>query len=512
MLPVSRPGEAELSPGPNGPKNGPDASQKAVPDRITLPQRVRRLISDTDTPISLFLAVAGTDEAFLLESAEVDGRWGRYSVLGCDFALTLACRGGRLALDIRDPRLKSLADCADMPFTDGVRAVMRRLELAPEADLPPITRALYGYFGYETAALFNPKLARACPDMPDQAEACLVLPGTLLLFDHLYHSLCQISLGEHRDLRAAAPAANAGPIPAGTDQDGDQTAAPAPITTHTGHEAYLQRVTRVREMLRQGEAIQVVPSTRFSTPFNGSAFSLYRRMRRVNASPYMFFMRLPGITLFGSSPEVMVRCEEGRLLLSPIAGTRRRGRDDAEDAELAAELRQDPKEQAEHVMLVDLGRNDLGRIARPGSVRVERLMEVERFSHVMHLTSRVTARLAEGLDALDVLAATFPAGTVSGAPKIRAMEIIAEEERLPRGPYAGCIGWLGLDADSVSLDTGITIRSMWVRDGTLNWQAGGGLVFDSDPEAEWKECCNKAAIMRTVLENATGESHVPARR
>ena len=234
-------------------------------------------------------------------------------------------------------------------------------------------------------------------------------------------------------------------------------------------------------------------------------------MRRCNASPYMFFMDLPGITLFGSSPEVMVRCDEGKLQLSPIAGTRKRGADDLEDARLAAELQEDPKERAEHVMLVDLGRNDLGRIARPGTVNVERLMEVERFSHVMHLTSRITARLQPDLDALDVLAATFPAGTVSGAPKVRAMEIIAKTEQLPRGPYAGCIGWLGLDDDNVSLDTGITIRSMWVKDGKLHWQAGGGIVFDSDPVAEWNEVYNKSAIMRTVL-NTTGEDHVPAHR
>ena len=234
-------------------------------------------------------------------------------------------------------------------------------------------------------------------------------------------------------------------------------------------------------------------------------------MRRCNASPYMFFMDLPGITLFGSSPEVMVRCDEGKLQLSPIAGTRKRGADDLEDARLAAELQEDPKERAEHVMLVDLGRNDLGRIARPGTVNVERFMEVERFSHVMHLTSRITARLQPDLDALDVLAATFPAGTVSGAPKVRAMEIIAETEQLPRGPYAGCIGWLGLDDDNVSLDTGITIRSMWVKDGKLHWQAGGGIVFDSDPVTEWNEVYNKSAIMRTVL-NTTGEDHVPAHR
>ena len=273
----------------------------------------------------------------------------------------------------------------------------------------------------------------------------------------------------------------------------------------------MDAVNKIKQMLRQGEAIQVVPSCRFSTPFAGDAFTLYRRMRRCNASPYMFFMDLPGITLFGSSPEVMVRCDEGKLQLSPIAGTRKRGADDLEDARLAAELQEDPTERAEHVMLVDLGRNDLGRIARPGTVNVERLMEVERFSHVMHLTSRITARLQPDLDALDVLAATFPAGTVSGAPKVRAMEIIAETEQLPRGPYAGCIGWLGLDDDNVSLDTGITIRSMWVKDGKLHWQAGGGIVFDSDPVAEWNEVYNKSAIMRTVL-NTTGEDHVPAHR
>ncbi|MDD3468895.1 MAG: anthranilate synthase component I family protein, partial [Thermoguttaceae bacterium] len=247
-------------------------------------------------------------------------------------------------------------------------------------------------------------------------------------------------------------------------------------------------------------------------PFTADPFPLYRRMRRRNASPYMFFMRFRDITLFGSSPEVMVRCTNNQLQLSPIAGTRCRGKDDAEDALLAAELQADPKERAEHVMLVDLGRNDLGRIAQPGSVKLERLMEVERFSHVMHLTSRVTARLENGLDAVDVLAATFPAGTVSGAPKVRAMELIAETEKAPRGPYAGCIGWLGLDKDEVHLDTGITIRSMWVRDGQLHWQAGAGIVFDSVPEKEWNECQNKAAVMRGIMQKTDGEYDVPAHR
>ena len=269
---------------------------------------------------------------------------------------------------------------------------------------------------------------------------------------------------------------------------------------------------RIQYMLQQGEAIQVVPSVRFSLPMRADGFALYRRMRRMNASPYMFYMHFPSICLFGSSPEVMVRCTKNDLHLAPIAGTRRRGRDDFEDHQLELDLLSDPKERAEHVMLVDLGRNDLGRIAEKGTVRVERLMQIERFSHVMHLTSQVSARLKGGLDAVDVLAATFPAGTVSGAPKVRAMEIIREMEDGPRGPYAGSIGWIGLDRDSVNLDMGITIRSMWIRNGRLFWQAGAGIVHDSVPENEWKEVCNKSAIMRLVLESGEGEENVSAHR
>ncbi len=473
----------------------------SAPD-VSLRQHARWLPADTDTPISLFLGMCRNRRGILLESAEVDGRWGRYSILACDFLLQATCRDGRLALSTEDDRLVPLRELDGLPFMDGLRALMNGLHLQqPEGvDLPPITRALYGYFGYGVASLFNRKLESSLP--PEKGEACLVLPGTVLVFDHLYNRLCQISLGKHRDVAGARMREDGAPCPAIAEDA---------VTAAPGREGYMRAVENIRQRLRQGEAIQVVPSCRFSTPFTGDAFTLYRRMRRRNASPYMFFMNLPEVTLFGSSPEVMVRCTEGKLQLSPIAGTRKRGCDDTEDARLAAELQEDPKERAEHVMLVDLGRNDLGRIARPGTVHVERLMEVERFSHVMHLTSRITARLQPGLDALDVLAATFPAGTVSGAPKIRAMEIIAETETLPRGPYAGCIGWIGLDDDSVSLDTGITIRSMWVKDGRLHWQAGGGIVFDSDPAAEWNEVFNKSAIMRTVL-NDTGDAHVPAHR
>ena len=266
-----------------------------------------------------------------------------------------------------------------------------------------------------------------------------------------------------------------------------------------GRGEFCRRVDHVREELLKGEAIQVVISTRFEAPFEGDAFELYRRLRRVNPSPYMFYMDLPGLVLMGASPELMIQCKANRLQLSPIAGTRKRGATDEEDALQAADLLRDPKEHAEHLMLVDLGRNDLGRIARTGSVRVDRQMDVERFSHVMHLTSRISAQLKEGLDAVDVIQATFPAGTVSGAPKVRAMEIIQEVEGLPRGPYAGCLGWIGLDKDSVNLDLGITIRSLWIRDGKVHWQTGAGVVYDSVPENEHTECLNKAAVINKIL-------------
>ncbi len=474
--------------------------------RLTLRQCARWLPADMDTPISLFFNMVGSGNGILLESAEVDGRWGRYSILACDPAMYIACQEGNLALNVLDERLASLRVHEGRPFVEGLRALMHGLDItAPEevTGLPPITRALYGYLGFGMAGLFNTKLARIMP--PHEADCHLMLPGTVLVFDHLYNRLCQVSLGAHSNVEKRSTASQQyTQSTSGGNTVGDIVAEP-------GEQGYKEYVRHIKEMLRQGEAIQVVPSVRFSTEFDGNPFELYRRMRRFNVSPYMFYMCFPDITLWGSSPEVMVRCTAGRLQLSPIAGTRRRGIDELEDARLATELREDPKERAEHVMLVDLGRNDLGRVATPGTVTLERYMEVERYSHVMHLTSRVGARLAEGLDALDVLAATFPAGTVSGAPKTRAMEIIRTLEGQSRGPYAGCIGWLGLDKNSVNLDTGITIRSMWKREGKIFWQAGGGIVHDSDPDLEWKEVCNKSAIMRLALQ-AEDEEHVFAHR
>ncbi len=454
---------------------------------ITLRQHAQWLDSDVETVIGLFLGRIGQGDGVLLESAEVDGRWGRYSLAAGDFLLLARCEQGRLALTINDARLEPLAEYQGRPYLEGLRLVLAaiNLEADPEApEFPPITRALYGYLGYGAAGLMERKLSAALP--PAGAEGVFALPSRVYLFDHTYNQLVRLSLTEGPE--AAAP-----PVPpAGTTV--------GPVSSSFSRAGYVQAVRDIKELIRQGQAIQVVLSTRFSAPFTGDLFEVYRRLRRLNPSPYMFFLRQGDFSLAVSSPEVMVSADRGRLRLCPIAGTRPRGQSLSEDSLFEEELSSDPKEQAEHVMLVDLGRNDLGRVAAPGTVKVDRFMEVERFSHVMHLTSHLSAALAEGRDAVDVIEAAFPAGTLSGAPKVRAMEIIAGLEPTPRGPYGGALGWLGLDKDSVSLDLGITIRGLWAREGRVFWQAGAGLVYDSDPEREWRECAQKG---RAALEALT---------
>lgn len=469
--------------------------------RIELTQYGQWLAADVQTPISLFLGLVGKRQGILLESAEVDGRLGRYSLIAWDYRLRLTCKDGCMDVQTQDQRLKPLEKLNGQAFVPALRQALSALKitaLGEFAGLPALARGLYGYFGYGMAGLFEAKLADKLP--VSQADACLVLPGRVALFDHLHHRCCVLSLDPDRfgveELHKPSP---------------DEIPVIGQIRETPQAEEFMERVRRTKELIRTGEVIQTVLSTRFEAPFSGEPFVLYRRLRQINPSPYMFFMRLPRLTLLGSSPELMVRCQDGLLDSRPIAGTRPRGESEAQDLELGEELLADPKERAEHVMLVDLGRNDLGRIATPGSVRVEKFMQVERFSHVMHLTSYVQARLARGLDCVDVLQATFPAGTVSGAPKIRAMEIIAEQEGLPRGPYAGTVGWLGLNQsdgpEQVNLDTGITIRSLWIKDGQVYFQAGAGIVADSEPDKEWQECRNKARVLLEAF-NRQGGSDV----
>ncbi|MEF2146478.1 MAG: anthranilate synthase component I family protein [Desulfovibrionaceae bacterium] len=465
---------------------------------LTLTQFGKWLPADVQTPISLYLGLVGDRQGVLLESAEVDGRLGRYSLIAWDFRCIFSQKNGVLAVDVLDQRLKPLKSLEGLPCADGLRRVLSMVEIEQDiAGLPAITRGLIGYMGYGVSGMLEPKLAQALP--PESADFNLVIPGRMMLFDHLRHQCCFLSLD-----RDDSPA----PAPVKWFQELTAPEAPEPVAT-PGQEAYKRAVVQAKELIADGECIQVVLSTRFSAPLSDAPFRIYRRLRQANPSPFMFYMNLPEMTLLGSSPEMLVRCQAGHLEVRPIAGTRPRGADESEDMALAEELLADPKERAEHVMLVDLGRNDLGRIATPGSVAVRKFMQVERFSHVMHLTSYVEARLREGLDAIDVLAAGFPAGTVSGAPKIRAMEIIADLEKVdgasrPRGPYAGCIGWIGLGSGPVNLDTGILIRSMWIKDGMCHWQAGAGIVYDSDPEKEWQECNNKARVLREVVRGREG--------
>lgn len=466
---------------------------------IYLQQKGTWLNSDVETPISLFLDNVGAGSGVLLESAEVDGRWGRYSLVASNFLLTLSCVDGLLKLAINDERFTSLLAYENMEYTEGLRQVMRAININPDPDFPlqpPITRGLYGYMGYGLAGILEKKLASKLP--PAEAEGVFVLPGQVFLFDHTYNRLACLDLVNGR-------ASRGGHKFSATEQ-GEQSPAETvelgPITCRPEREQFINNVKSVKELIYQGEAVQVVISTGFQASFKGDLFNVYRRLRQINPSPYMFYFNHQGFQLAVSSPEVMVSCNQDKLRLCPIAGTRPRGETLMEDSLFEADLTSDPKEQAEHVMLVDLGRNDLGMVAATGSVRVDRYMEVERFSHVMHLTSYLGADLEEGREALDVIRATFPAGTLSGAPKVRAMEIIADFENKPRGPYGGAMGWLGLDKDKVNLDLGITIRCLWARHGQVNWQAGAGVVYDSQPEMEWEECLNKSKVLRRALEEA----------
>ncbi len=460
---------------------------------IEIIQHGKWMQADTQTPVSLYVNLVGNEPGILLESTEVDGRLGRYSLIGWDFRLMLSCTDGNLNVTCEDERFAPLQAFHGTPFLQGIKGLTGELNIVPPTELgelPPMTRSICGYFGYTMGGIFEPALADRLP--PEEGEALYALPGKILLFDHLYSRCCYLTITEDLD---------PGPLSAAPVEEEPSCGA---ITATPDRETFIDSVAKAKELITEGEAIQIVLSSKRHCPFTGSSFTLYRRLRQINPSPYTFYIHFPEVTLIGSSPELLVKSTDNELLLRPIAGTRHRGATDEEDKALAVEMIEDPKERAEHVMLVDLGRNDLGRIATTGSVKVTRFMDVERFSHVMHLTSTITADLLPEKDGFDVLAATFPAGTVSGAPKIRAMQIIADMEPLERGPYAGSIGWIGVGKGPVNLDMGLTIRTMWVKDGVLTWQTGAGIVFDSDPVKEWEECQNKAGALFAAIETKGG--------
>ncbi|MDA8046888.1 MAG: chorismate-binding protein [Actinomycetota bacterium] len=487
----------------------------ALAARYTVVPVWRELLADLTTPVAAFsrLAADPTDRAFLLESVEHAERWGRWSFIGRRPSATLVARGAAISVEGTLP--------ASIPLDRGVLAAVQALleeYRSPVIDaLPPFYGGVVGYLGYDVVREVE-RLPEVPPDELGYPDAVLSVVGQVAAYDYWRQRVTLIE---------------AVPIPAGAagdrsfldrlydsalarlDQFAAEGATPVEeplvvppdrddelpdVRRRTSAEMFRAAVEVAKEHILAGDIFQVVLSQRFDLDLDADPFDLYRSLRQVNPSPYMYFLRHPELCVVGSSPEPMVQLLDGRVISRPIAGTRKRGRDDEHDRRLAAELAEHPKERAEHVMLVDLARNDVGRVVQFGSEQVDELMTLERYSHVMHLTSQVSGRLRAGLGPIDVLRATLPAGTVSGAPKVRAMEIIDRLEPVKRGPYAGVIGYFDF---SGNLDTAITIRTVLVGpDGRASVQAGAGIVADSDPDDEDLECRNKAAGLLAAVPGA----------
>ncbi len=485
--------------------------------------------ADLETPIGAFLRLDdGTTPAYLLESVEGGERLGRYSFLGIGPRRLLEVRDGRatiqdrpVSVDRYEPDLPTTSHAAPDPL-EAIRAFVPRRRVEPREGMPRFTGGAVGALAYDAVSSFEPRVPFPDADPVGTPLAAFIETDLVIVFDHLTHTLSAIASlhtapadleGRYRIAeaaifealeRTARPSAaelNGHAAPAGT-------ATPAlGIDTSLGRDEYIHAVEVAKDAIAAGEAIQVVLARRqsFDLPVDPASgrqldgIGQYRSLRRVNPSPYLFFVRVPSFEVVGASPELLVQLDGDKLTTHPIAGTRPRGASPAEDAILAEQLQRDPKERAEHVMLVDLGRNDLGRVARPGTVTVSKYMDVERYSHVLHLVSHVEARLRPDLDALDALRAVFPAGTLSGAPKVRAMQLIAAAEGERRGLYGGAVGYLGYDGN---LDTAITIRSAVLRDGRAHVHTGAGIVAGSVPEKEFEETEHKAAALRRAIEEA----------
>ncbi|MFD7546598.1 anthranilate synthase component I [Streptomyces sp. NPDC059578] len=480
--------------------------RKLAADRRVVPVS-RTLLADGDTPVGLYRKLAAERPGtFLLESAENGRSWSRYSFVGVRSAATLTTRDGRAHWQGTPP----VGVPVDGDPLVALRATVETLHTPRDltAGMPPFTGGMVGYLGYDIVRRLE-KIGPGEQDDLKLPELTMLLTSDLAVLDHWNGTVMLIANAiNHNDLDTGVDEAWADAVARLDAMEADlsrplaQPPAALPpselpeFTARWGGPDYQLAVADIKERIRAGEAFQVVPSQRFETPCEASALDVYRVLRATNPSPYMYLIRFDGFDVVGSSPEALVKVEDGHALLHPIAGTRPRGATPQEDQALADELLADPKERAEHLMLVDLGRNDLGRVCEPGSVEVVDFMSIERYSHVMHIVSTVTGRVAPGRTAYDVLTACFPAGTLSGAPKPRAMQIIDELEPSRRGLYGGCVGYLDFAGDS---DTAIAIRTALLRDGTAYVQAGAGVVADSDPEMEDQECRNKAAaVLRAV--------------
>ncbi|MGH6870987.1 MAG: anthranilate synthase component I [Rhizomicrobium sp.] len=470
-----------------------------------------RLIADLETPVTAYLKLGSSrDNAFLLESVQGGETRGRFSIVGIKPDLIWRCRDGKAEIN----RNARATPDAFTPVAGDALASLREIVHATRVELPsgvpPMAAGLYGYLGYDMIRLIE-KLGPAPPDSLGLPDAILLRPTIVAIFDNVRDEILIVSpvwpepgidsraaharaserlMDAIGDLERPAPAAaSLDTLPAG-----------AAIESNMTHDEYLGVVERAKEYIRAGDVFQVVPSQRFRRPFALPPFALYRALRRLNPSPFLYHLAFPGFAIVGSSPEILVRLRDGMVTIRPIAGTRPRGATPEDDVALAEELMADPKERAEHLMLVDLGRNDVGRVAKVGDVKVTDSFFIERYSHVMHLVSNVEGRIRDGLDAIDALAAGLPAGTLTGAPKIRAMQLIDEFEKEKRGgAYAGAVGYFAADG---SMDTCIVLRTAVVKDGVMYVQAGGGVVADSVPEAEYQETVSKAKALMAAAEEA----------
>jgi anthranilate synthase component 1 len=469
------------------------------------------LVSDLETPVSAMIKLAdGQSNCFLLESVTGGEIRGRYSFIGLKPDLIWRCRGNRAEINRRARSEPDVFEPCREPPLPSLRALLAESRIDLPADLPPMAAGLFGYLGYDMVRLIE-RLPDDNPDILDVPDAILMRPTLIAVFDGIQNVITLVTPvwpTDAIDVTAAydralerlndAIADLERNLPFRRDAATDTVQLPEPVS-NTTREEYYAIVERAKEYIRAGDIFQVVPSQRFTLPFRLPPFSLYRALRRLNPSPFLLYLNFGDLSIVGSSPEILVRLRDGRVTIRPIAGTRRRGAAPDEDKILATDLLADPKELAEHLMLLDLGRNDVGRVARIGTVSVTEKMIIEYYSHVMHIVSNVEGEIDPVHDALDALFAGFPAGTVSGAPKVRAMEIIDELEKSRRGIYGGCVGYFGANG---AMDTCIALRTAVLKEGLMHVQAGGGVVADSDPEAEYQETVNKARALIRAAEEA----------
>ncbi|MCI0505752.1 MAG: anthranilate synthase component I [Gammaproteobacteria bacterium] len=469
----------------------------------------REVLADLDTPLSTYLKLADGPYSYLFESVQGGEKWGRYSIIGLPCRVFVEVNGHRITLRDGGAIIEELD--AEDPL-EWIKQYQGRFSSPVLEDLPRFCGGLVGYFSYDTVRYIEPRLGKCPnPDTLNTPDILLMLSDEVVVFDNLRGKLLAVvyvdparadafEKGRQRldQLVLQLDKSVSHALPAGAGQHVDES----DFVSGFSRQGYEDAVRRAREYIVEGDIMQVVLSQRLSIPFAGRPLDLYRALRTLNPSPYMYYLNLEGFHIVGSSPEILVRAEEGEVTVRPIAGTRPRGKTAAEDLALEKDLLADPKEIAEHLMLIDLGRNDVGRIAETGSVQLTEKMVIERYSHVMHIVSNVTGRIMPGYSAIDVLRATFPAGTVSGAPKIRAMEIIDELEPIKRGVYSGAVGYISFTGN---MDTAIAIRTAVIKDKTLHIQAGAGIVYDSIPENEWNETMNKGRVIFKAVQMVEGQ-------